>query len=147
MDANDISTWNHGPDFMPDTSFAEKRTHKVILLTVVMNVVEIVAATMYHSMALLADGWRTSTHVAASVLAILAYYFGRRHTKDALFTFGTGKVSVLGAFASAITLSGIMLLIAAESLHRLLMPVTIYFRKAILIAAVGLAVNIAPATD
>jgi cation diffusion facilitator family transporter len=142
MHTHDISTWKHGHDFMPDTSSAEKRTHKVILLTVIMMVVEIVAGTMYHSMALLADGWHMSTHVAAFVLTALAYYFGRHHAKDAQFTFGTGKVGVLGGFASAIVLSGIALLMAAESVHRLFTPVPIHFREAIIIAAVGLAVNV-----
>jgi len=142
MHTHDISTWKHGHDFMPDTSSAEKRTHKVILLTVVMMVVEIVAGTMFHSMALLADGWHMSTHVAAFVLTALAYYFGRRHAKDVRFTFGTGKVGVLGGFTSAIVLSGIALLMAAESIHRLFTPIAIHFREAIVIAAVGLAVNV-----
>jgi len=127
---------------MPDTLSAEKRTHKVILLTVFMMVVEIVAGTMFHSMALLADGWHMSTHVVAFVLTALAYYFGRRHAKDVQFTFGTGKVGVLGGFTSAIVLSGIALLMAAESIHRLFTPMSIHFREAIVIAAVGLAVNV-----
>ena len=127
---------------MADTSSAEKRTHKVIALTVIMMVVEIVAGTIFHSMALLADGWHMSTHVAAVVLTALAYYFGRRHAKDAQFTFGTGKIGVLGGFTSAIVLSGIALLMAAESIHRLFAPVAIHFKEAIIIAAVGLVVNV-----
>jgi cation diffusion facilitator family transporter len=142
MHTTDISSWKHGHDFMADTSSAEKRTHKVIALTVIMMVVEIVAGTILHSMALLADGWHMSTHVAAFVLTALAYYFGRRHAKDEQFTFGTGKIGVLGGFTSAIVLSGIALLMAAESIHRLIAPVTIHFREAIIIAAVGLVVNV-----
>jgi cation diffusion facilitator family transporter len=142
MHTHDISTWTHEHNFTPDTSSAEKRTRKVLVLTVIMVLVEIVAGTMFHSMALLADGWHMSTHVAAFVLTALAYYFGRRHAKDARFTFGAGKVSVLGGFTSAIVLSGIALLMAAESVHRLFTSVAIHFREAILIAAVGLAVNV-----
>lgn len=127
---------------MPDSSSAEKRTHTVIVLTAIMMVVEIVAGTIFHSMALLADGWHMSTHVAAFVLAALAYYVGRRHSKDARFTFGTGKVGVLGGFTSAIVLMGIALLMAAESIHRLISPVAIHFRDAIIIACVGLVVNV-----
>lgn len=143
MHTRDISPWKHEHDFSADTTSAEKRTHKVILLTVFMMVVEIVAGMTSHSMALLADGWHMSTHAAAFVIAALAYYFGRRHAKNARFTFGTGKIGVLGAFASAIILSGIALLMAAESIHRLFTPVTIYFKEAIVIAAAGLAVNVA----
>jgi len=78
MHTTDISAWKHKHDFTADTSSAEKRTHKVIALTAAMMIVEIVAGTTLHSMALLADGWHMSTHVAAFVLTALAYYIGRR---------------------------------------------------------------------
>lgn len=68
MHTRDISPWKHEHDFSADTTSAEKRTHKVILLTVFMMVVEIVAGMTSHSMALLADGWHMSTHAAAFVI-------------------------------------------------------------------------------
>ena len=117
----------------------------VVALTAGMMLVEILAGYFFHSMALLADGWHMGTHVAAFVLAALAYSYGRRHAKDERFTFGTGKVGVLGAFTSAIILSLIAFVIAADSIHRLIVPQAIHFRAAILIAAVGLAVNLVSA--
>jgi cation diffusion facilitator family transporter len=93
-------------------------------------------------MALVADGWHMGTHVAAFALAVLAYSFGRRHARDERFTFGTGKVGVLGGFTSAIILSGIALVIAGESIQRLIAPQAIHFREAIFIAAAGLATNL-----
>jgi len=83
-----------------------------------------------------------STHVAAFVLAALAYSFGRRHAKDVRFSFGTGKISVLGGFTSAVVLSIIALLMAGQSVHRLFAPQVIHFREAIIIASIGLAVNL-----
>lgn len=145
MHTTDISAWKHEHDFSADTSSAEKRTHKVIALTAIMMVVEIVAGTILHSMALFADGWHMSTHVAAFALTALAYSFGRKHASDSQFTFGTGKVGVLGGFTSAIILTGIALLMAAESIHRLITPAAIHFREAIAIASVGLVVNIVSA--
>lgn len=142
MHTTDVSAWKHEHDFTADTSSAEKRTHKVIVLTAVMMVVEIVAGSVLHSMALLADGWHMSTHVAAFVLTALAYYIGRKNAKNARYTFGTGKIGVLGGFTSAIILTGIALLMAAESIRRLISPVTIHFREAIIIASVGLVVNL-----
>ncbi len=141
MHATDISIWKHEHNFSGDTSFAEKRTRMVVVLTAGMMLVEIVAGYFFHSMALLADGWHMGTHVAAFVLAALAYSYGRRHAKNERFTFGTGKVGVLGAFTSAIILSIIALVIAGDSIHRLLVPQTIHFREAIFIAVVGLVVN------
>jgi len=145
MHTTDISTWKHEHNFMEDTSSAEKRTHKVIVLTFIMMVVEITAGTIFHSMALFADGWHMSTHVAAFVLTAVAYSFGRRHAKDAQFTFGTGKIGVLGGFTSAVVLSGIALFMAVESVRRLITPLPIHFKEAIIIAAVGLVVNLVSA--
>jgi cation diffusion facilitator family transporter len=142
MHTTDISAWKHEHNFTDDTSSAEKRTLRVVMLTGAMMLVEIVAAYFFHSMALMADGWHMGTHVAAFALAAVAYSYGRRHAKDARFTFGTGKVGVLGAFTSAIVLSIIALLIAADSLHRLFAPQAIHFREAIIIAIVGLFVNL-----
>lgn len=142
MHTTDISTWQHEHNFSGDTSSAEKRTRRVVVLTATMMLVEIVAGYFFRSMALVADGWHMGTHVAAFVLAAVAYSYGRRHARDARFTFGTGKVGVLGAFTSAIVLSIIALLIAADSIHRLVVPQAIHFREAIIIAVVGLFVNL-----
>ena len=142
MRASDISIWKHEHDFSGDTSSAEKRTRKVIALTTIWMVVEIVTGYLFHSMALVADGWHMSTHVAAFILAALAYSFARRHAKDARFSFGTGKIGVLGGFTSAIVLSAVAFLMAAESIHRLFVPESIHFREAICVAAGGLAVNL-----
>jgi cation diffusion facilitator family transporter len=142
MHTTDISAWKHEHNFTDDTSSAEKRTRRVVVLTGAMMLIEIVAGYFFHSMALMADGWHMGTHVAAFALAAVAYSYGRRHAKDARFTFGTGKVGVLGAFTSAIVLAIIALLIAADSIHRLLVPQTIHFREAIIIAVVGLFVNL-----
>jgi cation diffusion facilitator family transporter len=142
MHTTDISAWKHEHNFSGDTSSAEKRTRIVVVLTATMMVVEIIAGYFFNSMALTADGWHMGTHVAAFVLAAVAYSFGRRHAKDERFTFGTGKVGVLGGFTSAIILSGIALVIAGESIHRLITPQVIHFREAILIAAASLAINL-----
>ena len=120
----------------------ERRTWMVIALTTVMMIAEIAAGTVYGSMALVADGWHMSTHAAAMLIAALAYLYARKHAHNSRFTFGTGKFGDLAAFASAVVLALIALLIAWESFVRLANPVPIYFPQAISIAVVGLAVNL-----
>ena len=142
MHTNDISIWQHEHNFSDETSSAEKRPRRVVLLTGGMMLVEIAAGYFFHSLALVADGWHMGTHVAAFFLAAVAYSYGRRHAKDARLTFGTGKVGVSGAFTSAIVLSMIAVLIAVNSIHRLLVPQAIHFREVIVIAVVGLFVNL-----
>lgn len=123
----------------------ERRVWVVIGLTASMMVAEIVAGTVFGSMALVADGWHMSTHAGAMLIAALAYGYARRHAHDARFTFGTGKLGDLAGFASAIALALVSLLIGWESLVRLANPVQIQFTQAIGVAVVGLVVNLASA--
>ncbi|MDQ6624487.1 MAG: CDF family Co(II)/Ni(II) efflux transporter DmeF [Verrucomicrobiota bacterium] len=142
MHHSEDSAFRHAHDFAHDSSRAERRTRIVIGITVTMMVLEITAGIMSHSMALLADGWHMSTHAIAFVIAAIAYHFTRRHAADARFSFGTGKIGVLGGFSSAIVLSIIALAMAGESVHRLFSPLSIHFNEAIWIAALGLCVNL-----
>jgi len=120
----------------------ERRTWIVIGITAAMMVVEIVAGAVYGSMALVADGWHMATHAGALLIAALAYRFARRHARDERFTFGTGKLGDLAAFASAVILAVVALLIAWESLMRLRAPVSIDFAEAMGVAVAGLVVNL-----
>lgn len=123
----------------------ERRTWLVIALTASMMVIEIVAGTVYGSMALVADGWHMSTHAAAMLIAALAYMYARRHARNPRFSFGTGKLGELAGFASAVILALIALLIGWESILRLYSPVEINFTQAIVVATIGLVVNLASA--
>lgn len=120
----------------------ERRTWLVIGLTASMMVVEIVAGTLFGSMALVADGWHMSTHAAALLISALAYLYARRNARNPRFTFGTGKLGDLAGFASAIVLALVALLIGWESLLRFRNPVGIDFPQAIAVAGLGLAVNL-----
>jgi len=107
-----------------------------------MMAIEIITGMLFHSMALLADGWHMSTHATAFLIAALAYHFSRRHSTDARYSFGTGKMGVLGGFASAVVLSVVAFLMASESVHRIFVPLAIHFNEAIGIACAGLFVNL-----
>ncbi|MGA0561152.1 CDF family Co(II)/Ni(II) efflux transporter DmeF [Ancylobacter sp. VNQ12] len=120
----------------------ERRTWIVIAITASVMVLEIVAGSMFGSMALLADGWHMSTHAAAMLITALAYRYAARHAGDPRFSFGTGKVGDLAAFASAVVLAIVALLIGWESALRLTAPVQIDFNEAIAVAVFGLAVNL-----
>lgn len=134
--------WRHSHDYAADTAMAERRTRWVIGITATMMVVEIITGVTYNSMALLADGWHMSTHVAAFLITAAAYAFSRRHAADPRYSFGTGKVGVLGGFASAVVLAVIALLMAGESVHRFFSPLEIHFNQAIAVAVIGLLVNL-----
>lgn len=137
------STTQHDHNFVTHRHGGERRTFYVLLLTVTAMVAEIVAGTLFGSMALLADGWHMATHTVAFAIALFAYRFTRKHLHSDRFSFGPGKVNVLAGFASAIALGMVALFMIVESIHRLIGPQEIQFNEAILVAFIGLAVNLA----
>jgi len=146
MHSHSLDQWTHDHLFLgPKHAHNERRTWFVVALTAVMMVGEIVAGTLFGSMALLADGWHMATHAAALGIAALAYLFARRQAANTHFTFGTGKFGDLAAFASAIMLALIAIQIAFESAERLVRPVPIAYGEAIAVAVLGLAVNLVSA--
>jgi cation diffusion facilitator family transporter len=146
MHSHSIDQWTHDHVFLGSRhAHNERRTWLVVALTSVMMVGEIVAGSVFGSMALLADGWHMATHAAALGIAALAYLFARQHARNAHFAFGTGKFGDLAAFASAIILALIAVQIAWESAQRLVHPVPIAYGEAIAVAVLGLAVNLASA--
>ena len=123
----------------------ERRTRVVIGLTAVTMLVEIGAGLKLGSMALLADGLHMASHAAALGISALAYAWVRHHAADPHYSFGAGKMNALAGFAGAVLLAGFALLMAWESVERLLAPVQVAFGQAIAVAVLGLAVNAASA--
>lgn len=143
MPAHDLSLWAHAHDYGTAAQVrAEGFTRAVVALTLGFMVVELVAGWLTGSMALLADGWHMGSHAAALGIAAYAYAFARRHRADPRFTFGTGKVSSLAGYSSALLLGAGALWMLVESLGRMLDPVPIRYGDALLVAALGLGVNL-----
>lgn len=142
MHTKSLDKWRHEHDFAFIHEKGEQRTVQVLLITALTMVVEIAAGSAFGSMALLADGWHMGTHTAAFAITIFAYRFSRKHASNRAFTFGTGKVSVLGGFASAIALAVVALYMGVESIHRFFEAPRIRFNEAIIVAVLGLLVNV-----
>jgi cation diffusion facilitator family transporter len=145
MHIHTLHRWQHNHRFHLEHGDGERSTRRVMVLTLGMMVIEIVAGIAFGSMALLADGWHMGTHAVALGIAALAYYFARRHADNPRFSFGTGKVGELGGFASAVVLAVIALIMAVESVQRLITPQSIRFNEAIAVAVIGLIVNVVSA--
>jgi len=142
MNAQCVEKWQHSHDFTYIHEKGESRTKLVLAITAITMLVEITAGSIFGSMALLADGWHMGTHAAAFAITIFAYQYSKLHANNKEFTFGTGKVSVLGGFASAIALAVVALYMGLASVERFFEPLTIHFNEAIAVAVLGLIVNI-----
>jgi len=142
MHTHNMSEWSHDHHFGDDSHAAERGTRLVMWITAAMMVVEIIAGWWFNSMALLADGWHMSSHAVAIGVSAFAYAAARRYAHDRRFAFGTWKIEVLGGFASAIFLLGVAGMMVFASVERIIAPQSIHYREAILVAVIGLAVNI-----
>ncbi|WP_096087449.1 CDF family Co(II)/Ni(II) efflux transporter DmeF [Agaribacterium haliotis] len=132
----------HSHHFNHQSQQGERRTLYVLLLTAVTMIVEIAAGQITGSMALLADGWHMATHVAAFAITLFAYRYARLNQDNPRYSFGTGKVNVLGGFASAVALAVVALMMGMESIQRLFVPHDIHFSEAIAVAVLGLLINL-----
>lgn len=142
-DTHDHGLWTRDHRFLGHGhERSERRAKWAAGVTSVFMAVEIAAGFAFGSMALIADGVHMATHVGALGLAAGAYWLARRHAGNGRFTFGSGKFGDLAGFASAIVLGIASLGVAIESAKRLLAPVAVDYRDAVLIAALGLAVNL-----
>lgn len=145
MPNQDLTPWTHSHAFDQGNQAAERGTRAVLWITAVMMVIEIVAGWRFNSMALLADGWHMSSHVLAIGLTSYAYMAARHYASDPRFAFGTWKIEVLAGFTSAIFLLGIAGMMVFSSVERIFSPQPIRYQEAIIVAIVGLAVNIVSA--
>jgi cation diffusion facilitator family transporter len=138
----DSPPWHHDHRFDDGNAAGERSTLAVMWITLAMMVAEIAAGWWYNSMALLADGFHMSSHAVAIGLSAFAYAAARKLADDPRFAFGTWKIEVLGGFASAVFLLVIIALMLLGSIERLITPGPIAYQEAIIVAVVGLVVNL-----
>ncbi|MBA3045503.1 MAG: CDF family Co(II)/Ni(II) efflux transporter DmeF [Candidatus Thermoplasmatota archaeon] len=145
MNSEDIERLRHAHTFSADKRYIERLTLAVVVITLVTMFAEIVFGLLTNSMALLADGMHMGTHAFALVLSYGAYRLARKHAENSKFTFGTWKIEILGAYSSALVLGIVAIAIAYASVERLVNPLVIHYDQALLVAFIGLAVNVASA--
>lgn len=134
--------WTHDHQFLGHGhEKAEVRARLAAGVTAGFTAIEIAGGIAFGSMALLADGIHMATHVGARTCSgrlLLA----RRHAADTRFTFGSGKFGDLAAFTSAIVLGVLAAGIAIQSVQGLFLPHAVNYRNALVIAGMGLVVNV-----
>ena len=142
MHTRSLKQISHTHHFGTSDRSNETKTLRVIFLTFGTMLVEISAGVLTGSMALLADGWHMGTHAFALGITWFAYIMARKYSHHERFSFGTGKFGVLAGYTSALFLGGTALYMLYESMIRFISPVQIAFNEAIIVAVVGLFVNV-----
>ncbi len=123
----------------------ENKTMWVVFITAITMVVEIVYGLSTHSMALLADGIHMGSHVLAIGLSWMAYIIVRKLSRNKNFPGNSDKILSLSGYSSGLMLLIFAIVIMLESIKRFYNPVDIVYKEAILVAIIGLVVNIASA--
>jgi cobalt-zinc-cadmium efflux system protein len=113
-----------------------------LYLLVAFLAFEVTFAFVGHSLALLADAGHMLTDAAALVATLVALRLARRPASGP-WTFGLRRAEVLSAQLNGITLLVIGALIAFEAVRRLIHPSQVTGTIVIVVAAVGLAMNVA----
>lgn len=120
----------------------KRKTGWVVILTAVTMVIEIIAGWLTGSMALLADGIHMGSHVLAIGLSWAAYVLVQKLSANPSFTGDREKVLTLSGYTSGLILLIFAGMIIAGAIGRFVNPRVIEYREAIMIAFVGLGVNI-----
>jgi len=120
----------------------EKRALWVVILTALTMVVEIIFGLSTHSMALLADGIHMGSHVLAIGLSWIAYVMVRRVAQKGQYKGDKNKILSLSGYSSGLMLLIFAFVILYQAIARLLNPAPIHFQEAILVAVIGLVVNL-----
>ncbi len=123
----------------------ESKTLWVVILTAVTMVVEITFGLSTHSMALLADGIHMGSHVLAIGLSWMAYVVIRKLSQKKQNNVNSKKILSLSGYSSGLMLLIFAFFILIEAFQRFINPVEIIFKEAILVAIIGLFVNIVSA--
>lgn len=117
----------------------------VVLLTAVTMIVEISTGLATHSMALLADGIHMGSHVLAIGLSWLAYISVRKITANDKHKVSSERILSLSGYTSGMLLLIFAIFIIVQAVERFINPLRIEFRQAIIVAFIGLGVNIVSA--
>ena len=120
----------------------KRRLAIVLGLTTMYLAAEVVGGLLTGSLALLADAGHMLTDVAGLGLALLAIRFAERPATPER-TYGYYRVEILAALANAVVLIGISIYVLYEAYERFRHPPEVQSGAMLLVALVGLAVNVA----
>lgn len=132
----------HGHAGHDHTAGANQRSLRTALgLTTAFLVVELVGGIVSQSLALISDAAHMFTDVAALAIALMAIRISRRPA-DSKRTFGYHRFEILAAAFNAMLLFGVAIYILFEAYLRLKAPPEIESTAMLVIAVIGLAVNL-----
>jgi cobalt-zinc-cadmium efflux system protein len=114
---------------------------KALFFTLGFAVVEAVAGVWSGSLALLSDAGHMLTDSMALGLAALAAWLARKPPSKR-HTYGLVRLEILAALVNSLIMLGLIAYIVSEAIHRLSQPQPVMGGAVMVVAAIGLGVNI-----
>ncbi len=124
-----------------EVAVVERRFLIAILLTASILVVEVIGSWWTGSLALLSDAAHVFLDIFALVLSWLAIRLSTLPA-DERYSYGFHRIEVVASLANGLTLGFVSLGILVEAYHRLQEPAPVKGLDLLLLASVGLAVNL-----
>ena len=115
-----------------------------VLLTLGFSAVELIGGLLSNSLALIGDAGHMATDAASLLFALVANWLAREGA-DSHHSFGHARIEVLAAFINALIMFVVLGWICYEAIDRLTNPHDVSGGSVMLIATIGLFVNIAVA--
>ncbi len=109
-------------------------------IVAIFMLVEIVCGKLFHSLALLSDGFHMLSDAVSLGLSAFAVYFGSRRATQSK-TFGYKRLEILAAFGNGLTLVFLSCFIAVEAVSRLGHPEPVAARSMMGVALAGMILN------
>ncbi|HYG06118.1 MAG TPA: cation diffusion facilitator family transporter [Stenotrophomonas sp.] len=131
----------HDHNHTPSEIRHEKPLWWALGLTGTFLFAEVIGAFVTGSLALLSDAAHMATDTLGLMIALIAVRLSRR-PPDARRTYGYARLEALGAMANGVLLFGVAAYILVEAVQRFRAPVDIGSSGMLVIAALGLVVNL-----
>lgn len=112
-----------------------------VLLTLGFSAVELIGGLMSNSLALIGDAGHMATDAASLLFALVANWLAREGA-DSHHSFGHARIEVLAAFVNALVMFVVLAWICVEAIDRLTNPHEVSGGSVMLIATIGMFVNI-----
>ena len=125
-----------------DHRSVDKRLLKIaLIITFITMIAEFVAGFISNSLALISDAIHMFTHSFALIVSLLAIIIASKQAPIEK-TFGYYRAEVLAAFINGITIVLSIIWILYEAIERFITPSQIDIKTAMIVAIIGLVVNI-----
>jgi cobalt-zinc-cadmium efflux system protein len=133
---------DHGHSHGPSRETERGALKTALALIVTYMVAEVVAGVIASSLALLSDAAHMVTDAVALAMSLAAGRLAQR-PPGGVMTYGLGRAEILSAQANGVTLLVLGVLIVVDAIRRLVSPPGVEGLPVLIVAIVGVAVNLA----